>query len=55
MNALSIRNLNRRIATLVIATVFALSALYTPVMLDGMGGTSLTDTAAACSGNPGGC
>lgn len=55
MNAGTTFQIRRHVAVLMIAAVVALSAAYAPALLDGVAGTSLTNVAAACSGNAGGC
>jgi hypothetical protein len=49
------RQPKRRLATLVAALVLALVAAYSPVVFDGLTGSSLAPTAAACQHTGGGC
>ncbi|HMN26704.1 MAG TPA: hypothetical protein PKE45_01020 [Caldilineaceae bacterium] len=44
-----------RLAALVAALILAVAATYSPVVLDGLTGSSLAPTAAACQHTGGGC
>lgn len=48
-------NIRQRLLVLVVAAFLALAAAYTPVLLDGVAGTSLTPTSFACGNPHGGC
>lgn len=45
----------RRLVLLVAAAILALSAAYTPLLLDTLAGTALTPQAYACETAGGGC
>ncbi len=45
----------RALITLALAAVLALTAAHAPLLLDGLTGSNLTATAAACSHSGGGC
>lgn len=45
----------RTMITLALAAVLALSAAHAPLLLDGLTGSNLTDTASACSHSGSGC
>jgi hypothetical protein len=45
----------RWLLTLAVAAVLALTAAYSPILLDGTAGTHLTSAAFACSHSAGGC
>lgn len=51
----TLQNGRRWLLTLTVAALLALTAVYTPVLLDGAAGTNLTSPAAACSNSSGGC
>lgn len=55
MNTGILFSLRRRMTVLAIAALIALSAIYTPMLLDAAVGTSMVNSAAACSGQAGGC
>ena len=45
----------RRLLTLVVAAILALTAAYAPVMVDNLAGTALVTPAYACQSPGGGC
>ena len=45
----------RALVTLTLAAVLALTAAHAPLVWDGLTGSNLTATAAACSHSGGGC
>ena len=55
MNTSTLFTIRRRMTTLAIAALIALSAAYAPMLLDEVAGTSMTGTVNACSGANGGC
>lgn len=50
-----LHNSRRWLLTLAVAAILALTAAYSPVLLDGTAGTNLTSAAFACSNSTGGC
>lgn len=55
MNAGILRSVRRRLIALTLAGLLALSAAYTPVLLDAMAGTSTVNAAMACDHQGAGC
>jgi hypothetical protein len=55
MNAGILPRSRRWLLTLVVAALLAVGAAYSPVLLDGLAGTDLNPTAAACQGPGSGC
>jgi hypothetical protein len=51
----TLKTLRRHGRTLIVATLLALAAAYSPLLLDGLAGTTLTPQAQACQHNGGGC
>lgn len=52
---LAFSNIRHHLLVLVLAAFVALSAAYTPVMLDAMAGSAITAAAYACTNSSGGC
>lgn len=55
MNTGLLYHTRRRLVVLVAATILALTAAYTPVLLDGLAGTDLTPQVYACQPAGTGC
>jgi hypothetical protein len=55
MNAGILRSVRRHVIALTLAGLLALSAAYTPVLLDGLAGTSTVTPAMACQNSGSGC
>ena len=51
----NVQSIRRRVATLAVAALIALSAAYAPMLLDEVAGTSMTGTVNACGNSTGGC
>jgi hypothetical protein len=51
----TLKNGRRRVVVLIVAAVLALTATYSPLLLDGLTGSALTPQAHACQHPGGGC